>query len=230
MEPRLELILPVLGALLAGALVGYEREYRGRAAGFRTHTLVALSSCVLVLAARYQMEWTQPFMSEEIVRIDPVRMSHGVLTGIGFLCGGVIFKEGLTVHGLTTAASLWTTSALGVLFGVGFYGLAAGATAATLFVLVIFRVIDAYMPGEFLIDTTLRYPVDNAPTESDLRKLLDSGGHRTHRWTRRRINGGAILEFDTVIKSRGRPSLDSLAELLEADGRLVEYVLCPRND
>ena len=83
-----------------------------RAAGFRTHTLVALASAILMLAAQHQVEWASSTTPEEILRIDPVRMAHGILTGVGFLCGGVIFKEGLSVHGLTTAASLWITSAL----------------------------------------------------------------------------------------------------------------------
>ena len=230
MDLRLELILPVLGAVLAGALVGYEREFHGRAAGFRTHTLVALASCVLVLASRHQMEWAGPFIPVEVVRIDPARMAHGILTGIGFLCGGVIFKTGLTVHGLTTAASLWTTSALGVLFGVGFYDLAIGATAVTLAVLVVFKMADAHLPGEFLIDTTLRYSAADAPTEAELCALLKDGGYRVNRMARRKADNGAALEFSTVIRRRGRPSLDDLAKVLEADGRLVEYSLAPRND
>lgn len=230
MEWRPELILPVLGALIAGALIGYEREYRGRSAGFRTHTLVALASCVLVLASRHQMEWAAPFIPEEVIRIDPARMAHGILTGIGFLCGGVIFKEGLSVHGLTTAASLWTTSALGILFGIGFYDVAVGATVATLLVLVVLRFVDLRMPGQFLIDTILRYQADAAPSEAELTELLKSHGHRAHRMARSKTDGGRVLEFTTVIKCHGRPDLDELAALLEGDGRLVEYALLPRND
>jgi uncharacterized membrane protein YhiD involved in acid resistance len=66
------------------------------------------------------------------MRIDPVRMAHGILTGVGFLCGGVIFQQGVSVHGLTTAASLWITSAIGTLFGVGLYELAIGGTVLSL--------------------------------------------------------------------------------------------------
>lgn len=230
MDVRFEIIIPVVAALIAGAAIGYEREFRGRAAGFRTHTLVCLASCVLTLASRHQMEWSEPFIPAEVVRIDPARMAHGILTGIGFLCGGVIFKEGLTVHGLTTAASLWTTSALGILFGVGFYDLAIGATLATLFVLVVFRMVDVWMPGQFLIDTTLRYASDNAPSEGEVTDLLKSEGHKLHRMARVKMEGGRVLEYGTVIKCHGRPNLDQLAALLEADGRLVEYRLLPRND
>jgi len=124
---RPEIVFPVLGALAAGGVVGLEREFRGQQAGLRTHLLVCLASAFLMLMSVQQGVWAAN-LPLEVVRIDPVRMAHGILTGIGFLCGGVIFRTGVTVHGLTTAASLWITSALGMLFGVGLYALAIGAT------------------------------------------------------------------------------------------------------
>lgn len=129
------MLLPILGAVIAGGLVGFEREFRGRPAGFRTHILVSLASCLLMLAAVNQQAWTFTGLADETIVTDPTRMAHGILTGIGFLCAGVIFREGFSIHGLTTAASLWITSALGVLYGVGMAGLAAGGTVVTLVVL-----------------------------------------------------------------------------------------------
>lgn len=155
-EIFLELFLPTLGAVLAGALIGAEREYRASPAGLRTHILVSLSSALLMLAAVHQLHWLSD-TPHDIVRIDPVRMAHGILTGIGFLCGGVIFREGLTVRGLTTAASLWTTSALGILFGVGFYALAIGAAIATLIVLAAVRLSERIMPQRSLGELSVRY-------------------------------------------------------------------------
>jgi putative Mg2+ transporter-C (MgtC) family protein len=129
-----ELLWPIVGSVFAGALIGLERQYRGAPAGFRTHILVALASGLLMLAAVHQISWLTDTPTD-IIRIDPVRMAHGILTGIGFLGAGVIFRDGLNVRGLTTAASLWITSALGTLYGVGFYGLAVAGTIATLLVL-----------------------------------------------------------------------------------------------
>ena len=97
---------PILGALIAGAMIGFEREYRGRPAGFRTHILVSLSSALLMLAAVHQAEWTFDLRDDVNLVMDPTRMAHGILTGIGFLCAGVIFRTGFSIHGLTTAASL----------------------------------------------------------------------------------------------------------------------------
>ena len=126
---------PILGAVVAGGTIGLEREWRGRAAGFRTHILVSLASALLMLAAMRQADWAFRALPDENIVTDPTRMAHGVLTGIGFLCAGVIFRTGFSVHGLTTAASLWITSAIGLLFGAGLYGLGALGTGVTALIL-----------------------------------------------------------------------------------------------
>lgn len=226
---RPDLLWPILGAVTAGAAVGFEREYHARAAGFRTHTLVALASAVLMLAAQHQVEWASSTIPEAVLRIDPVRMAHGILTGVGFLCGGVIFKEGLSVHGLTTAASLWMTAALGMIFGVGFYGLAIAATLLTLLVLAGFKMLDQHMPGQSIIDVTLRFRVEGAPTEAQLRTLLTKLGLTTSRVSHRMTDAGAFIEYGATLKGRGKLAADALVQALGADAQLVEYAVEPRN-
>ena len=113
-------ITRIAAALLAGALIGFERSFHGRPAGFRTHSLVCIASALLMLVTVYQSEWMTS-VPLDAIRTDPTRMAQGIMTGIGFLGAGVIFKEGLSVRGLTTAASIWITSAIGILVGVGFY-------------------------------------------------------------------------------------------------------------
>lgn len=173
----LDLMLPMIGAAAAGGLIGAEREYRASPAGFRTHILVGLSSGLLMLAAVHQVHWLTD-TPNDIIRIDPVRMAHGVLTGIGFLCGGVIFKEGLSVRGLTTAASLWTTSALGILFGVGFYALAIGATIATLLVLAAAGVSERLLPQRRFAQLSVRYRRGADDTPASFSALLAAHGMR----------------------------------------------------
>src|SRR4030043_505595 len=122
----LPILLHLTLATLAGGLIGLERTYHGRPAGFRTHTLVCSASSLLMQLTVYQ--WVLfPDATVETLRVDPTRMAQGIMTGIGFLGAGVIFKEGVTVRGLTTAASIWTTAAIGVLMGIGLY--VAGAIA-----------------------------------------------------------------------------------------------------
>ena len=92
-----DLVWPVAAAMAAGGLIGVERTYHGHPAGFRTHILVCLTSCLLMLAAMQQATWAFVALPGQTVVIDPTRMPHGILTGIGFLCAGVIFREGFSV-------------------------------------------------------------------------------------------------------------------------------------
>lgn len=146
MLPWHEIIWPLIGALIAGGLIGIEREWRGHPAGFRTHILVSLSSCLLMMAALHQTHWAFDDIPRDNIMTDPTRMAHGVLTGIGFLCAGVIFRQGLSVHGLTTAASLWMTSALGLMYGAGLVELASIGTAVTMAVLILLKLAIQKLP------------------------------------------------------------------------------------
>src|ERR1035438_3754446 len=107
-------------ALILGILVGYERTYKGRAAGMRVYGLVCMASAALTVFVGYARLWYGGSPTE--VSVDPTRLVQGIVSGIGFLCAGVIMKDGFTISGLTTAASIWAVAAIGVLIGVGFYG------------------------------------------------------------------------------------------------------------
>ena len=102
-----------------------------------------------MLVTVYQDNW-MTHVPADAIRTDPTRMAQGIMTGIGFLGAGVIFKEGLTVRGLTTAASIWVTAAIGILVGIGFYFAAALGGIATLAVLSLFRCIENRLPSEYL--------------------------------------------------------------------------------
>ncbi len=138
--------LPMITSLITGVLIGYEREMRGKAAGLRTHALVCLASTLVMLAAARQAEWFVELLPDTSVVTDPTRMAHGVLTGIGFLCAGVIFREGMSVRGLTTAASLWATASIGLLYGMGMYWLAVSGALLTLAVLSLLQLFEFLMP------------------------------------------------------------------------------------
>src|SRR6188768_2027924 len=165
----------VMGALAIGALIGFERTFHGRPAGFRTHSLVCIASSILMIVTVYQSRW-MTFVEHEAIRTDPTRMAQGIMTGIGFLGAGVIFKEGLTVRGLTTAASIWVTAAIGILVGIGFWFAAVVGALATLIVLAMFRLIEARLPSEFYAHHSLRFSRDKVISESDLRKLIGDHG------------------------------------------------------
>ena len=134
-----ELVLRlVIAAALAGA-IGLEREARDQPAGFRTHMLVALGACLFTLVSAYSFE---SFLARETspqFRYDPTRIAAQIVTGIGFLGAGAIIRYGLSVRGLTTAASLWVVAAIGTAVGLGGYLIAAATTTVTLLTLFVLR-------------------------------------------------------------------------------------------
>ncbi|WP_397386471.1 MgtC/SapB family protein [Paenibacillus terrigena] len=127
---NLEMTIRLLLALLLGGLIGLERELGGHSAGFRTHILVCLGSAAIALLSMYGFA---AFAADPNVRLDPARLAAQVISGIGFLGAGTILRTGLTISGLTTAASLWVVAAIGLSAGAGFY---YGAGILTLLVVV----------------------------------------------------------------------------------------------
>lgn len=128
----------VLAATLGG-LIGIEREIHGRPAGFRTHLLVTVGACLMmVVSEAYYIKYGL-LDAESVVRIDPGRVAAQIVTGIGFLGAGAIIKDGHAVRGLTTAACLWVAAGIGMAVGVGLYMPAMFVTALALFNLLFLK-------------------------------------------------------------------------------------------
>jgi putative Mg2+ transporter-C (MgtC) family protein len=229
-EDLLIMTARILGALVIGALIGLERTLRGRPAGFRTHALVCVASALLMLVTVYQTEWMMPHITVDAVRTDPTRMAQGIMTGIGFLGAGVIFKEGLTVRGLTTAASIWITASIGVLVGVGFWFPAMVGTAATLIILSAFRFIENKVPAEFYAHHHLRFKRDAVMSEGDLRKLVGEHGFSIANLHSRLIDEGRLFEYRMVIRSHDRARAGTLSEHLLRLPQVIEFRISPTGD
>jgi putative Mg2+ transporter-C (MgtC) family protein len=219
----------VFGALAIGAIIGAERSYHGRPAGFRTHALVCTASALLMLVTVYQSHWMTE-LTIEAIRTDPTRMAQGIMTGIGFLGAGVIFKEGLTVRGLTTAASIWMTASIGILVGIGFWFPALVGSVATLLILSAFRLIEARMPSEFYAHFHVRFRRDAVIAEEKLRSIVGEPGFTISNMHSRLIEGGKLFEYRMVIRSRNRADGQSLAQRLLALGEVVEFRISPTGD
>ena len=204
------------------------RATTARPAGFRTHALVCLASALLMLVSVYQWRW---FVGTplEAIRTDPTRMAQGIMTGIGFLGAGVIFKEGLTVRGLTTAASIWITATLGVLYGVGFYFPAVLATIATLGVLGGFRWFENRMPSQIFAHLDVRYPRDRVPDAAAFRALLRDNGFSTSA-IRHSLIEDDLYEFRTMIRTTDRAGADRLAAVLLQRDDIDGFTLEPAGD
>lgn len=139
LEPLPEVVLRICLAALLGALVGIEREIHGRPAGFRTHLLVALGACLMMLVSEHFYLKYQFLTSNSAVRLDPARVAAQIVTGIGFLGAGAIIKEAHSVRGLTTAACLWVVAGIGMAVGCGMYLAALLVTGVALISLLFLK-------------------------------------------------------------------------------------------
>lgn len=133
-HPELPIIVGrlVLAVFLCG-LIGFEREINQHPAGFRTHLLVGVGSCLMMVLSLYGFE---PFLQEDNIRFDPARIPSYVISGIGFLGAGTILVKDSTVRGLTTAASIWVVAGLGLIIGAGLYSVAVFTTILILLILI----------------------------------------------------------------------------------------------
>ncbi|MCK9433069.1 MAG: MgtC/SapB family protein [Candidatus Omnitrophica bacterium] len=138
-----QIIIRLLLTLVVSGLIGLERQVHRRDAGLRTHILVALGSCLIMLTSLYVFD-----IYKDQVPLDPVRIAAGVVTGIGFLGAGTIIRESDRVRGLTTAASLWVVAGIGLAIGVGCIKIAVYTTVLVLLSLHFLRYLEIPLSKE----------------------------------------------------------------------------------
>ncbi len=228
-DDYIEIIFRLVAALAAGGIIGLERSYRGRAAGFRTHALVCVASGLLMLVTVYEGQWFTSHGGARVV-VDPTRMAQGIMTGIGFLGAGVIVKEGLSVRGLTTAASIWVTAAIGILTGIGFYFAAGIGTVLTLGTLSVFRWIESKIPTEFYANFSVRFAREIVMPEPVLRELVSQHGFSVYNLNYRLIAEGAQFEYHMVLRAVGDEGMRALSDALRDNRTVLEYRIAPASD
>ena len=223
------ILIHLTAALGAGAVIGLERSFHGRPAGFRTHALVCLASSLLMLITVYQRRWL-PGEVLDTYRTDPTRMAQGIMTGIGFLGAGVIFKEGLTVRGLTTAASIWITAAIGILIGIGFFTPAVLATLLTLGTLSLFRWVEARLPSHYYAHHSVRFDRANVMPEGELLTFLSSYKFTVANVSYRATEDGNSFEYRMVIRTLNPDNVSRLAAALRQRVEVRAFRISPTGD
>lgn len=166
----------LLGALILGLVVGYERSYRGRAAGMRTYGLICLASAALTVTSGHPEIWFGGQVSTFLPG-DPTRVIQGIVTGIGFLGAGIIFRDGFNISGLTTAASLWVCAAIGIMVGVGFYAAAIVLTILSALCMMWASKLEGWLPSRPAVAVTLEFQKDFVPQEHTLREIAYQHGY-----------------------------------------------------
>ncbi len=216
----------LLISVVIGGIIGLERAYHGRVAGLRTHTLVCSSSALLMLVTVFQWAFLKNAPLENI-RVDPTRMAQGVMTGIGFLGAGVIMKEKFSIRGLTTAASIWMTSSIGITVGLGFYTAAVSATLFTLIILSSFAWFERKLPTYQYGNLMVRLKRDKSMTKSDLFKIVEKHNIIPSNPSFHLINEGQFQQYEFTIRSNNPNNFEKLNETLCNIDLIIEFRIIP---
>jgi putative Mg2+ transporter-C (MgtC) family protein len=209
-------------ALAAGAVIGLERTIHGHPAGFRTHALVCLACSLLMVMTSYQSHWLHGATVGSI-GADSSRMAQGIMTGVGFLGAGVIFKEGMTIRGLTTAASIWTTAAIGILLGLGFYFPALLGTGLMLGVLTLFNSLERTLPRESYAQYHVSFDRNDIMPEHQVRRMVADHGFEIANMSYR-ITSEGLFEYRMDIRTKRNPATTAhLAETLRKSDMVRDF-------
>jgi putative Mg2+ transporter-C (MgtC) family protein len=209
-----EIVLRLLLGALFGGIIGFERQVHGRPAGFRTHMLVCLA-LVLLMVVSENYHYLILEKDASFIRIDPARIAMGAITGVGFLGAGVIVKTGVTVQGLTTAASIWMVSAIGLAVGSGLYTASIWAFAITLFALFVLRAVEGRMSRMSFM--SLSITSSEGLTEEQITEALAKHGAYAHNIEYEKDIATRELSYRMTLGLRYRVShkeiFDTLASL-----------------
>jgi putative Mg2+ transporter-C (MgtC) family protein len=208
-----ELALRIGLAAALGAAIGLERELREREAGLRTHLLVSLGAALFTLVSAYG--WTDwSFSTRSGIVFDPTRITAQIVTGVGFLGAGAIIRQGLTVRGLTTAATLWTVAAIGMAVGAGYYWAALLTTAVVLVTLwplriLAFRIFTQLRPEERPLEIELARDASAQPVLAAVEELgVDYESMRVER-----SRDGLLVVLRAAFPGGATETLGRLADL-----------------
>ncbi len=192
MSLELELCIRLLSAGIVGAIIGYEREFRGKGVGVRTHVLVAMGACLFMIISQFGFP--------EAVKFDAARIAAGVVGGLGFVCGGIIMKTGSHVVGLTTAAGIWVTGAIGLAIGSGLY------TMALLCLIILIICMEAmhfytFKLGERQVSVTMK-----AQSQKDIEAVMTTLGKRVSHCSWNKDGDIYKASFSLLIRKREYPA------------------------
>jgi putative Mg2+ transporter-C (MgtC) family protein len=211
----------LLRLALAGALggaIGFERELRDHEAGFRTHLLVAVGSAAFTLVSAYGFR-DFDYGRATGFTLDPTRISAQIVTGIGFLGAGAIIRQGASIRGLTTAATLWVVAAIGLAAGAGYYSVAVLGTAVVLFALYPLRLIARRTIGVLRRDEGfLVVELDQGGSAAALLTALERRRVRVRKLEIEDTGTARVVRFDAVL-----PAVSATAGLMD-DLKDVEHV------
>lgn len=205
------ILMNIVGALLLGMIVGYERAFHGRAAGMRTYGLVCMASAAVTVIVGYPQYWFGGLLPLSSTA-DPTRVIQGVVTGIGFLGAGVIMKEGQNISGLTTAASIWASSAIGILCGAGFYFAAIMLALISSATMIWGGLVESTLPSRHSVALILRFQSGYRSRQSEIASLVRGLGYRIADGSTTILSDSQYEEWHMVLITLGKKTT-SIADI-----------------
>jgi putative Mg2+ transporter-C (MgtC) family protein len=206
----MDFVLRLVVAGILGVLIGLEREYRAKEAGYRTHFLVAVGSALLMIVSQHGFD---DMLGKEGVGLDPSRIAAQIVTGIGFIGAGTIILNRQIVRGLTTAAGIWATAGIGMCAGAGMYALAISATVLTLIGLeLLSRLFKNLGLKSFIIEFSTH--------NKDIPKIISSSLTKgefmvvSYQMDERGTGDAATYDVTMVVKSKRKDDEANLVALL----------------
>lgn len=207
----IEFVIRLVVAGAMGALVGLDREYRAKEAGYRTHFLVSLGSALIMIVSQYGFT---EVLGKEGMGLDPSRIAAQVVSGIGFIGAGTIILNKQIVRGLTTAAGIWATAGIGLAIGAGMYGLGVSATILTLIGL---EVLSLVFKNVGIRSIAVEFSTHSRDTLNAISKKFSTKNYLivSYQMDEQTIEGATRYHVSMVIKCRKRDDESTLAAQLQ---------------
>ena len=219
--PYLDISFRLFLAAVLGGVIGWERERDNHPAGFRTHILVCLGSALIMLVSAYGF---QEFMNQDNVRFDPSRVGAQVVSGIGFLGAGAIVRQGLSVNGLTTAATLWVVAGIGLAVGSGFIFGAILTTVLVFISLELLKRFDYYFRLKNDLQILSLKLDGNLVTVGQIATFIDQKGVQIDRFQIDQKENQQFVKMKFILRLSDKQTIASIVDQVkELDGVISIY-------
>ena len=208
---NVDFMLRLLVAGILGAIIGLDREYRAKAAGYRTHFLVSLGSALIMIVSQYGF---QEIIKENSVTLDPSRVAAQVVSGIGFIGAGTIILQKQIVRGLTTAAGIWATAGIGLAVGAGMYAIGIATTVLTLIGLELLSYI---FKSVGMKSSMIAFSTNNKDTLKQIADRFNSKDYMIVSYEMQTLHPGEMESYQVtmVIKSKRNNDEGHLLSLMQ---------------
>lgn len=219
-----ELVIRIVIGMLLGGVIGYERDIHGRPAGLRTHAVVALASATFTVVSTH-IAFFQHYKTGDFTEVDGSRIAASVVSGIGFLAGGAILRNGISVQGLTTAAGLWLVAAIGMCAGAGMYIESIAATVVGITALTLMR---RFEDKDNRVRRRLVVTISDGSTTAEtlIGKLRERDVLATlEGWSKNTSGSVRQLAFSVRLSPVGGEQ--ALTSVLETEGGILQMQLDP---